>query len=223
MSYPTGSRTSAPKKPGTGGIVIGIILMVLSIPVGLGIIYAVVTSTPKALDSAKQFVGDGSSNQVSITDTTPMAIWVSVPGAVSRYSCQVTDPSGNDVALNYSPSHFVRKWSLYAVFTPSGSGTYTVACSSSTDNDGYLVYVVTPSIASSSPLPGVFGGIAVGFVMFAGGLVLIIRRPSVAAGGQALFGTSDAYVTHPMPGIPPVYAPYPGLPTQPQTPLPPDR
>ena len=172
MSHPQNLPVDTPKRPTMAGVVIGIILIVLSFPVGLVIIISTLTSTPKELSSAEQFVADGSSNQISITGTRQMAIWVDRYSSVTE-DCQMADPSGNDVALSYNHSYqYVDGWYMSDVFTPKVSGTYTVTCSSFFSYDVY--YLVAPTTLRNYNAVGTLGGIAAGFVMFAGGLALII-------------------------------------------------
>jgi len=204
------------------GIIIGIILIVLSVPIGAAIIYAGVSSTAKAFVSADQFYSDGNSNQVSITGTADMGIWASA--SLVSGTCQVADPSGNDVALNYSSiSQNVNSWWLYATFTPNGSGTYTVACS---QGMGFSFdYLVAPTIVTKSVVGGLFGGIAAGFVAFVVGLVLIIVT-AVRRGKwtRTYGGTAPGMVTAYGQAMPPAYPPQaypPQMPYQPPSaPLP---
>jgi len=184
------------------GIIIGIILIVLSVPIGIAIIAMAVTGTARAFTSAEQFVSDGSSYSVAITGTKQMAIWIdtsTTPGA-----CQMTDPSGNDVNLNEDiTDQFVNNWWSYAAFTPDGDGTYTITCSPDFGGNNFD-YIVAPDIVNGSTVGGLIGGIAAGFVAFVVGVVLIIVTAVRRGKWTSTYGgTPGMAYGQPMPLAPP--------------------
>jgi len=197
------------------GIVIGIVLAVLSVPLGILIIVLGTANALKPFDSPTVFAADGSINQVSIISGRTMAIWINMP--TGGHDCSVADPSGNDVSLReLSVLQDVGTWFEFAQFTPTGRGIYTVTCLT-TSGGTQINYTIEP--AFTNPFIWFVSGVVAGFVAFAVGLFLIIWFAVRRGKWTNTYGYEPAPVyAQPMPPI--QQAPYPGTPYPPQQPSP---
>lgn len=216
----------AKKKPGVAGIVIGIVLMVLGPAIGAVVIVMSTVSSVSGVTGAQSYPSS-EPVQVSVTGSDQMGIWIS---PFVNTVCDVQDPAGRPMELEFSLlDQHVNDYYLFAAFTPTTSGVYTITCD---DTQTYQVKVA-PVLQAEGFVGGIVAGVLVIALVFLGGLVVlivsIVRRsswnrtygpragqppaqpyPYSAGQQQSAYPGQQQY---PYPGQP--QAPYPGQPQQP--------
>jgi len=166
----------AKKKPGLFGVLVGIVLIVGGVITAGVIIGTAVMGPLNQVSAAPVFQGDGTSHQVSLTAGAPSAIWATL-GATG--TCELTDPSGKDVHLAGTGlvSGTVDNFGSMLTFTPSVSGTYTVACQG-TPVFPYKVAPANTNLMSSRDVTGILIGVGAFLVGVVVLIVALVRRSS---------------------------------------------